>query len=173
MRRLRVTLAAAFILSVFTAVDSAGAATLPALEADALSGRHVRLPGDLNGKPVILVIAYDRSASDSLAQWSHKINDNLEGRAVLFAVVDAAGAPFFVHGAIKGGVEKSAPDDHPEHRSNILITFDRRGWDSIAPAGAKDEAAVIVADGSGNVVYARRGAYSDEALEQVLKTIPK
>lgn len=165
---------ASIVALTFALLASAHAATtpLPALEADSLGGKHLRFPADAKGKPAVLIVAYDRSASDALENWSHKVNEKAGGRTQVFAVVDAAGAPFFVHGAIKSGVAKSAPSSQPQHQSNILVTFDGRGWDQLAPAGARNDAAAVVIDAEGNIVYARRGPYSDAALNEVVRAIP-
>jgi hypothetical protein len=145
---------------------------LPSLSADSLAGTNLRFPGDLHGKPAILIVAYDRSASDALEKWSHALNTLAGSKAQIFAVVDAAGAPFFVHGAIKNGLMNSAPEKQPEHRSNILITFDRGGWDKISPAGPKDQPGIVAVNASGAILLARRAAYSDAAAADVLKLFP-
>jgi hypothetical protein len=144
---------------------------LPQLEADALDGTHVTLPGAAGDKPFILVVAYDRSAKDATQQWAHELLKAVGARATIYAVIDAAGAPGFVHGLITSDVAKSAPAAQPQHRSNILITFDRAGWPGLAPAGDKHDPAIVVVDGSHHVVLAKREPFGNDALAEALKAI--
>ncbi len=145
---------------------------LPVLEADALDGTHVSLPSAAGDKPFILVVAYDRSAQGATQQWAHELQRSIGAKAAIYAVIDAAGAPGFVRGLITAAVVKAAPAAQPQHRSNILITFDRAGWTRLTPAGDKHDPAIIVVDGSHRVVLAKREPFGDDALAQAIKATP-
>ena len=165
---------AAVIISIALALAPGTAilaSDLPPLEADALSGVHVSLPAAAGGKPFVLIVGYDRSAKDAVQRWSHELAKAIGERAIVYAVVDAAGAPGFVHGFIRSDVAKSAPAAQEQHRSNVLVTFDRTGWPGLAPSGAKADPAIVVVDANHAIVFAKREAFSDESLAQALAAL--
>jgi hypothetical protein len=139
----------------------AAAAPLPRLEADALGGTHVVLPTDAAGKPIILLLAYTRESQGDLKSWSRKfLNDRVAQNAVVYVVVVAVKTAFVSRGHIRKLVEGSAVGTKDEIDRNVLVTFNGDGWLTLVPPGDKTFAGVVVCDSTGNVVYAKREAYS-------------
>jgi hypothetical protein len=52
---------------------SKAASPFPRLEADSLGGRHVVLPDDAGGKPIVLVLGFARESEEALNTWAHKL----------------------------------------------------------------------------------------------------
>jgi len=150
----------------------ASAATLPRLEADSLGGTHVVLPDDAGGKPIVLVLGFARDSENSLDMWAHKLLTALGTKAVLYVVIVADSAPFFEKHHIAKGIAGSTLATQDQLRNNVLVTFSGKGWRGLVPPGAGKDAGVVVIDGSGNIVYAKREPYSDAALIEATKAVP-
>jgi hypothetical protein len=52
------------------------------------------------------------------------------------------------------------------------VTFRGAGWRDLVPGGPGEDADIVVADASGNVVFAKREPYSDTAFSEAAKAVP-
>jgi hypothetical protein len=148
----------------------AAAASLPRLEADALGGTHVVLPTDAAGKPLVLLLAYTPESQGDLKLWSRQLlADHLAQGAVVYVVVVAAKTAFVSRRHVRSMVEGAAVGTKDQINTNVLVTFDGTGWLTLVPPGDKKTAGVVVCNGSGNVVYAKRLPYSAANLSDVEK----
>lgn len=146
----------------------ASAAQLPRLEADALGGTHVVFPTDAAGKPLILLLAYTRESEPDLKLWSRKLlQDRVAQNAVVYVVVVAAKTAFVSRGHVRKMVEGAAVGTKDEIDRNVLVTFNGDGWLTLVPPADKAFAGVVVCDASGNVVYAKRQAFTAANLAEV------
>jgi hypothetical protein len=165
----KIALAVALALA-YVGAAPANAANLPRLEADALGGNHVVLPTDAAGKPLVLLLAYTPESEGDLKLWSRKLlNDNVVKGAAVYVVVVAAKTAFVSRGHVRKMVEGAAVGSKDQINSNVLVTFNGDGWLTLVPPGDKHTAGVVVCDGSGAVVYAKRQPYSDANLADVEK----
>jgi hypothetical protein len=156
------------IAGVLSMTLPAAAATLPRLEADSLGGTHVVLPTDAAGKPLVLLLAFTPESEAELKSWSRSLlNDHAIAGAVVYVVVVAAKTAFVSRGHIRKMVEGSAVGTPEQINNNVLITFTGDGWQTLVPPADKHFAGVVVCDSSGNVVYAKREAYSPANLADV------
>ena len=164
---------ALFMLAVALAWSGAlpaTAANLPRLEADALGGNHVVLPTDAAGKPLVLLLAFTPESQGELKLWSRQLlADRVARNAVVYVVVVAAKTAFVSRRHIRQMVEGAAVGSKDQIDSNVLVTFNGDGWLTLVPPGDKKTAGVVVCDGSGAVVYAKRVAYTAGALADVEK----
>ena len=146
------------------------AANLPRLEADALGGKHVVLPTDAAGKPLVLLLAYTPEAAADLKLWSRKLLDDRVARgAVVYVVVVADRTAFVSRHHIRKMVEGAAVGTKQEINDNVLVTFNGTGWQTLVPPGDKHAAGVVVCDANGAIVYAKRLRYSSADLAEVEK----
>jgi len=148
----------------------ASAASLPRLEADSLGGNHVVLPTDAVGKPLVLLLAFTKESEGDLKLWSRKLlADRVAQNAEVYVVVVADKAAFFTRGHIRKVVEGAAVGSQTQINSNVLITFNGRGWRELVPPGDKKTAGIVVCDASGAIVYAKRAPYNDANLADIEK----
>ncbi len=150
----------------------AEAVDLPHLEAESSDGNLIRLPEDAGNSAFILIIGYDRSAADSVQRWSQALIRATDGRVAVFAVIDAAAAPRFIHGYLRALFMRSAAFRQPRDRVRFFLTFDRAGWPWLAPTGKKENAAIVVVDTEHRVVTAVRERYDDRRLATILQAVP-
>ena len=157
----------ALTIALFVPIP-ASAAQLPRLEADALGGSHVVLPTDADGKPLVLLLAYTRESEPDLKSWSRKLlNDRVVQNAVVYVVVVAAKTAFVSRGHVRKMVEGAAVGTKEEIDRNVLVTFNGDGWLTLVPPGDKRFAGVVVCDAGGNIIYAKREAFTAANLADV------
>jgi len=170
LRHFAATVLAAILF--FESTAFASASTLPRLEADSLAGKHVVLPDDAGGKPIVLVVGFARESEEALNTWAHKLLTAVGARAQIYVVIVADSAPFFAKRKVKKKIAGSALATQAQLENNILVTFRGEGWRDIVPPGPGKDAGIVVADASGKVVFAKREPYSDEALANAAKAVP-
>jgi len=143
---------------------------LPRLEADAFGGSHVVLPSDADGKPLIILLAFTKECEDQMKAWTRKLlQDHVAQNAVVYVVVVADKTAFFEHKHVRKMVEGAAVGTKEQIASNVLITFNGSGWRDLVPPGDKTTVGIVVCDGSGDIVYAKREPFSDSSLADVEK----
>jgi hypothetical protein len=150
----------------------APASPLPRLEADSLGGKHVVLPDDAGGKPIVLVLGFARESEEALDAWAHKLLAAVGARAQIYLVIVADSAPFFAKRKVKKKIAGSSLATQAQLENNILVTFQSEGWRALVPAGPGTDAGIVVADATGNVIFAKREPYSDRALTDAVKAVP-
>ena len=146
------------------------AGTLPRLEADSLSGTHVVLPRDAAGKPLILVLAFTKESEGDLKSWSRKLLDErVADKAAIYVVVVADKTAFFARKGVRKVVEGATVGSKEQQNSNVLITFNGAGWRELVPPGDKKTVGIVVSDGSGAIVYAKREPFNNANFADVQK----
>ncbi len=163
------------VLAASLCLENAGfaqASAIPRLEADSLGGKHVVLPDDADGKPIVLVLGFARESEDALGIWARKLMAAVGSRAQIYVVIVADSAPFFAKGKVKKKIASSGLATQAQLQNNILVTFRGAGWRDLVPKGAGKDAGIVVTDASGNVVLAKREPYSDTALREAAKAVP-
>jgi hypothetical protein len=160
------------LLALLAAGPHAGAATLPRLEADSLGGTHVVLPADAAGKPLVLLLSFTPESQNDVKAWSRAMLADRDASAANVYVVAVADRTSFVSRKhIRGIVEGAAVGTKQQMNDNVLITFSGDGWKTLTPPGDKQTAGVVVCDPNGNVTFAQRVRYSDEALAAVNRAL--
>lgn len=144
------------------------AATLPRLEADSLGGKHVVLPTDAGGKPLVLLLAYTPESEGDLKSWSRKLlADRVARGAVVYVVVVADKTAFVSRRHIRKMVEGAAVGSKEQINDNVLVTFTGAGWQTLVPPGDKHAAGVVVCNAGGDIVYAKRERFTAANLGDV------
>jgi len=170
-----ISLLAAFAIAIALFGVSArpsSAATLPRLEADALGGTHVVLPTDAAGKPLIVLIAYTRESGHDLKAWARALmDDRATDAATLYVVVVADRIALSSRRHIRSVVEGAAVGTKEQIDRNVLITFSGDGWRELMAPGDKRAPGVLVCDGRGDVMYAKRTSYSAQSVAEVEKMV--
>ena len=171
---LRHVAAAVLAASVFfESTAFASASTLPRLEADSLGGKHVVLPDDAGGKPIVLVLGFAPESEPAVNTWAHQLLTAVGAKAQIYVVVVADSKPFFAtKRKVKNKIAGSALATQAQLQNNVLITFQGQGWRGIVPPGPGKDAGIVVTDASGTVVYTKREPYSAAALADATKAVP-
>jgi hypothetical protein len=163
------------VLTTSLCLENAGfaqASVLPRLEADSLGGKHVVLPDDADGKPIVLVLGFARESEDALDVWGRKLVAAVGSRAQIYVVIVADSSLFFSKGKVKKKIAASALATQDQLQNNILVTFQGAGWRDLVPSGPGKDAGIVVTDASGNVLLAKREPYSDSAFSEAAKAVP-
>ena len=129
------------LLAASLCLENAGfaqASTLPRLEADSLGGKHVVLPGDADGKPIVLVLGFARESEDALGVWARKLLAAVGSRAQIYVVIVADSAPFFAKGKVKKKIASSGLATQAQLQNNILVTFRGAGWGDTRSEGPRE-----------------------------------
>lgn len=170
-RRFTRSVACALVMSAagFAAANPVTAATLPRLEADSLGGTHVVLPTDAGGKPLVMLIAFGRSAEDDVKTWSRELlGAHAPQNAAVYVVVVADGHTFVGRRRIRKEVASAALGSKEQINNDVLITFSGTGWRDLVVSGDNKAAGLVVCDARGDVVYAKQVRFSAANLADVL-----
>ena len=82
---------------------------LPSVRGSALSGQRVHVPEDLTGTPVVLLVAYERTAEDDLQHWLEFLNFAAPGLRVYTVPTVPPPAYGLLPGAIDDGSRGGIP----------------------------------------------------------------
>jgi hypothetical protein len=166
---------AVLVLAITLCLENASfaqASALPRLEADSLGGKHVVLPDDADGKPIVLVLGFARESEDALSIWARKLVTAVGSRAQIYVVIVADSGPFFAKGKVRKKIATSALATQSQLQNHILVTFRGEVWRGLVPSGPGKDAGIVVTDRSGNIVFAKREPYSKTAFSEAAKTVP-
>jgi hypothetical protein len=105
-----------------------------------------------------VLLAFTPESQDDVTARSRKLlADHAEDHATMYVVAIADRTAHFMRKRIEKIVAGSAVGSEDQKRSNVLITFDGTGWRDLIPPGDKKTAGIVLCDGSGAIVYAKRG----------------
>lgn len=90
------------------------------LPVETLDGKARAVPGDI-AKPAVLVVTFDRAATDEGAEWSARLRETVPAAGV-YQVAILEDVPSFVRGFVIGQMKRSVPSSM---HSNFLIATKR------------------------------------------------
>lgn len=171
---MRSLLVGAGLLSILSA--GTPCVKLPEVRATLLSGATMNLPGDVRGKPTVIVIGFSRGSQDQVAAWGRRLTPDYHGASdvAFFEAAELESVP----GILRGWVTKKIRETVPERAHGHFFTVSDREaeWKSAAhyvakDDGAKDDAYVMLVDPAGQVRYTVHGATSDAAYAELKRRL--
>lgn len=158
------------------ALDTAhGAATSapPAVHftGEQTDGKAIRLPDDLHGKPVILVVSFTQEAGKRTDAWGDALQQHLGSRAAIVGVAVLDRVPGFLRGMIKRAIAKDVGP--PEvGKPGFVTTTDAAALRAAAPPGNADDPVIYVLRSGGELTAVKRAAFSDAAEHDIELALP-
>jgi len=155
--------------------------TFPAMEAETVEDKKVKLPGDIKGKYTLLGLAYSKKAEDELNSWFSPIFEKFV-RKNTGSLFDGMGydvnvyfIPMFtgVNAAATGTAKKKALKNvDPQVLPNILFyKGELKQYKEALDFEKKDTPYFFVLDAEGKIVYATSGKFSTKKLDEVENVI--
>ncbi|MDH3585036.1 MAG: hypothetical protein OER86_12560 [Phycisphaerae bacterium] len=152
----------------FPRVDPTGQ-SFPAVVGSTLEGVEVKLPADLAGRPVVLLVGYEMKAQFDIDRWLLGLQQ--AGVDIpLYEVPTIVGmVPGMIAGKIDGGMRRGIPQE--DWASVITVYGDAK---KIARFTGNDDrltGRVLLLDGEGRVVFFHDQGYSVSALARLREKI--
>lgn len=155
--------------------------TFPAMEAETVEDKKVKLPGDIKGKYTLLGLAYSKKAEDELNSWFSPIFEKFV-RKNTGSLFDGMGydvnvyfIPMFtgVNAAATGTAKKKALKNvDPQVLPNILFyKGELKQYKEALDFEKKDTPYFFVLDAEGKIVHATSGKFSTKKLDEVENVI--
>lgn len=168
------------LVSAFSMAQVVGK-TFPAMEAETVEDKKVKLPGDVKGKYTLLGLAYSKKAEDELNSWFSPVFEKFV-RKNTGSLFDGLGydvnvyfIPMFtgVNAAATGTAKKKALKNvDPQVLPNILFyKGELKLYKEALDFEKKDTPYFFVLDEEGKIVYATSGKFSTKKLDEVENVI--
>jgi ATP10 protein len=168
------------LVSGFSMAQVVGKA-FPAMEAETVEDKKVKLPGDVKGKYTLLGLAYSKKAEDELNSWFSPVFEKFV-RKNTGSLFDGMGydvnvyfIPMFtgVNAAATGTAKKKALKNvDPQILPNILFyKGELKQYKEALDFEKKDTPYFFVLDADGKIVYATSGKFSTKKLDEVENVI--
>jgi hypothetical protein len=124
---------------------------------ESLSGKTVRLPDALEGRPAVLVVGFSQRSQGQTAAWSRQLAKDYGSEPELrrFSIAVLDDVPSFVRGFVVAGIRRAVPAE--EHATSLVLARDARPWRTLTALSSPYEAYVILVD-RGEVVAQTHGA---------------
>jgi predicted peroxiredoxin len=153
----------------------------PAMEAETVEDKKVKLPNDVSGKYTLLGLAYSKKAEDELNTWFSPIFEKFVRKHTgsLFEGmgydVNVFFVPMFtgVNAAATGTAKKKAIKNvDPQLLPNILFyKGELKPYKDALDFEKKDTPYFFVLDAVGKIVYATSGKFSEKKMDEVESAI--
>lgn len=151
------------LLACLLAGAAEGRTPVPALAARTLDERPLRIPADLPGHPVLLVVGYTRASAAQASTWLRDAAQDQRLRHALdvyqVAVLERVPRPF--RNGVVAGIRRGVPD--ARHGRFLVATTGEATWKRLTGYDDPDAAYVLLVDG-GTIAWRGRGASSAAAL---------
>jgi hypothetical protein len=146
---------------------------IPRTEVTTLTGAHVALPQEANGKPLLLLLTFSHKGTDDLAAWNKrfKVSYAKDPRIGYFELADFQGVPPFVMKMILHGMRRSVHEPERSHLAPFVTQED--DWKKLVNYGDPKIIYLILADGSGHVIWQTHGPATDEKAVELEAAIAK
>ena len=149
--------------------EPAEGGTIPQVQATALDGHTVALPGQLPGRATVLILGFGKRSADATTAWEKPVRLQLAHTPAVgfYDMAMLAEVPGFARGLVLRSVRKQVPD---VLKPNFLpLTEKEDEWKRVAGyAPDQPEAAyVMVVDQSGRVRWSTHAAYSPAGFAQL------
>ncbi len=143
------------------------ATTLPQVHAQLLTGQAVNLPGDLHGKPAVIVIGFSQGSREQVAAWGRRLAPDYHDAQDVsyYEAAELESVPRLLRGYVLKKIKETVPARAQPH---FLTVTDREAeWKFTTGFAAKDDAYLVLIDPSGQVRYTTHGATSDAAYAEL------
>jgi hypothetical protein len=150
------------VLSLAAFVAIAQSQTLPRLEGETLSGKHIVIPDDARGKAALMVIGFTKKSSQATQAWEQRFKKDFgnDQKYVVYPVAVLEDVPGFIRGMVTSGIRKGIPPAEQNH----FITLFRGAGDLkrfVAYAGP-DEAYLLLLDAKGVIQWRGHGSFREQ-----------
>lgn len=178
MNRLFVVLVFSFIANV--SVAQVIGKTFPAMEAETVEDKKVKLPGDVAGKYTLIGMAYSKKSEDELNSWFQpvfqKFIQKTNGVLAGFSYdVNVYFVPMFtgVNAAATGTAKKKASKNIDPQLLPYILFYkgELKTYKEALDFEKRDIPYFFVLDPQGKIVYATSGKYTDEKMDAVEEKI--
>jgi hypothetical protein len=141
----------------------------PSVLGTALSGKPVRLPGDLGGVPAVLLVAYQRAAQMDVDRWRSFLEKDAPGLAVYEVPTIPQAVWRWLAGWIDGGMRSGVPRELWPH----VVTLYDEGAPVLDLLGDRGNlfAHVVLLDAEGVVRWFDASAFSAAKGASLVETL--
>jgi hypothetical protein len=150
--------------------------TFPAMEAETVEDKKVKLPGDVAGKYTLIGMAYSKKSEDELNSWFQpvfgKFIQKTKGLMAGFAYdVNVYFVPMFtgVNAAATGTAKKKALKNIDPQLLPYILFYrgELKTYKEALDFEKRDIPYFFVLDPQGKIVYATSGKYTEEKMDAV------
>jgi hypothetical protein len=136
---------------------SCPAQQLPKMELTTLDGVRVILPKEAGLTPLVLLLSFSHRGADDVAAWNKqfKVPYTNDQRIDFYELSDFQGVPQFVMKMILHGMRRSIKE--PERSHSAPFYTQGENWKSLVTFDDPKIAYLLLADGSGHVVWQTQG----------------
>jgi hypothetical protein len=154
--------------------------TFPAMEAETVEDKKVKLPGDVAGKYTLLGLAYSKKSEDELNSWFQPVFEKFiqksKGLMSDFGYdVNVYFIPMFtgVNAAATGTAKRKAIKNIDPQLLPYILFYkgELKTYKEALDFEKKDIPYFFVLDPQGKIVYATSGKYTDEKMDAVEEKI--
>jgi hypothetical protein len=154
--------------------------TFPAMEAETVEDKKVKLPGDVSGKYTLLGLAYSKKSEDELNSWFQPVFEKFiqksKGLMSDFGYdVNVYFVPMFtgVNAAATGTAKRKAIKNIDPQLLPYILFYkgELKTYKEALDFEKKDIPYFFVLDPQGKIVYATSGKYTDEKMDAVEEKI--
>jgi hypothetical protein len=150
--------------------------TFPAMEAETVEDKKVKLPGDIAGKYTLLGLAYSKKSEDELNSWFQpvfqKFIQKSKGLMQSFTYdVNVYFVPMFtgVNAAATGTAKKKAAKNIDPQLLPYVLFYkgELKTYKEALDFEKRDIPYFFVLDPEGKIVYATSGKYNEEKMDEI------
>ena len=173
MKKLYVILAACI---VFTNVTAQVGKTFPAMEAETVADKKVKLPDAVKGKYSLLGLAYSKKSEDELNTWFQPIFQKFiqKNKGIFEGFgydVNVYFVPMFtgINAAATGTAKKQALKNIDPNLLPYILFYkgDIKPYKESLDFEKKDVPYFFVLDKDGKIIYATSGSYSQKKMDEI------
>lgn len=146
----------------------------PTITAENLNKEKVTLPGDLAGKPALVLIAYQRQQQSNVDTWLGQmdaIEAAIPGVRIIETPTISSMKWGWFSGFIDGGMRSGIPDPQARARTITLYTNVGKFNEALGIESTKTIYAVLL-DEQGRVIEMIEGDFSVEKLDELSGQLP-
>ncbi len=161
------------LAAVVDSASGAAAASPPAVHftGEQTDGKAIRLPDEMHGRTVILVVSFTQEAGKRADAWGDALQQHVGSRAAIVGVAVLDKVPGLLRGMIKNAIAKDVGP--PETgKPAFVTTTDAATLRASAPAGSADDPVIYVVRPGGELAAVKRAAYSDAAEREIESALP-
>ena len=146
---------------------------IPVTRATSLDDITVNLPGDLKGRPAILVLGFSKNSSRQTKPWADAIERDFgsEHKIVFYQLPMLQEVPHLLRGFVLQGMRKPLST---AQRSHFVPIFDNEEtWKALIDFAGPDDAYVLLIDGLGRIQWQASGVFRKDKYEGLCKRATK
>ena len=152
----------------------------PAMEAESVEDKKVKLPDDVKGKYTLLGLAYSKKSEDELNSWFQPVFEKFiqktSGVLAGFSYdVNVYFVPMFtgVNAAATGTAKRKAIKNIDPQLLPYILFYrgELKPYKEALDFEKKDIPYFFVLDATGKIVYATSGKYTDDKMDKVEEAI--